>query len=102
MVVSLILYILHQMMHTNQSKSFYTYGVTCIYSCFMCSSEDSVIDLESEDSYKYRVLRKKAMRDQRRVTETAIELGYQRSKLEVKESLYLCIRRNLTFNMMIG
>jgi hypothetical protein len=43
------------------------------------SSEDSV----DENSTNYRQLRKKAMRDQRKITESALELGKQRAQLEV-------------------
>lgn len=50
---------------------------------YMSDSEDSVVDLE------YRSLRKKALRDQRKITESAIELGQQRAALKVKYNIYM-------------
>lgn len=54
-----------------------------LYNKYACRSEDSVEDLENEVEFKYSSLRKKALRDQRRITESAIELGQQRAVLEV-------------------
>jgi hypothetical protein len=51
---------------------------------FFNSSEDSVEELSSlRTTNKYRLLKKKAMRDQHNITNAAIELGQERVKLQV-------------------
>jgi glucan biosynthesis protein len=42
------------------------------------------VDIENQDQFKYHSLRKKAIRDQRKITESAIELGQQRAALKVR------------------
>lgn len=53
--------------------------------CLWCgSSEDSVQELESTSAiHKNRLLKKKQLREQRNITNAAIELGHERAKLEV-------------------
>ncbi|CAO3649908.1 unnamed protein product [Mucor hiemalis] len=61
----------------------------------MSESEDSVIELENEDETKYNSLRKKALRDQRRITESAIELGQQRAALEAERWAFQEMKREI-------
>lgn len=62
---------------------------------YLSESEDSVEDLENEDEYKYNSLRKKALRDQRRITESAIELGQQRAALEAERWAFQEMKREI-------
>ena len=54
---------------------------------YVSDSDDSVVDMENEDTVKYQTLRKRAMRDQKRITESAIELGKQRAALQVNHEI---------------
>lgn len=49
----------------------------------------------SEDDSKYELLKKKAMREQKKVTESAIELGNQRAQLQAQRWAFEEMKREL-------
>ncbi|CEG73812.1 hypothetical protein RMATCC62417_09122 [Rhizopus microsporus] len=49
----------------------------------LSDSESSVTELDLENIAKYKTIRKRIMRDRRKITEAAEELGKQRAQLEV-------------------
>jgi hypothetical protein len=54
-----------------------------------------VVDLESDDQLKYQILKKNTMREQRKITKSAIELGYERTKLEAERWAFQEMKREL-------
>lgn len=60
----------------------------CVY-----SNEEDIV--ENEDLHKLQVLKRKVMRDQKKVTKSAIELGYQRKQLEAEVWAFQEMKREL-------
>lgn len=54
-----------------------------------------MVDLESDDQLKYQILKKNTMREQRKITKSAIELGYARTKLEAERWAFQEMKREL-------